>query len=215
MRSLFLIFLLAAGCALAQTSTPAGMPASSCGVEQQKQFDFWLGEWEALYDGPGGTHLKASNRVTRELDGCVVEENFLDDTAANNPVRLKGHSVSTFVPQVNRWKQTWVDNTGAYLDLTGEFRDGKMVLERSGVGRNGKPVQQRMTYFNISANQFDWNWELSQDGGKTWALAWHLHYVRKQAKQVAHSSASCGDLVAWAPLPQIWLRYFLSVDSCN
>src|SRR4051794_14123816 len=83
MRYLFFVLCLVLGeSALAQTSNPAPLPATSCGVEQQKQFNFWLGDWDALYEGPGKVQLKASNHVTRELDGCVVEENFLDDAAA-------------------------------------------------------------------------------------------------------------------------------------
>src|SRR4051812_38597367 len=93
--------------------------AQPCSQEELKQFDFWIGDWDAYYQGPGGAKLKASNSVKRTLDGCVVEENFVDDPGSNPSSQLKGHSLSTFDRQSKRWKQTWVDSTGAYLDFTG------------------------------------------------------------------------------------------------
>jgi hypothetical protein len=40
-------------------------------------------------------------------------------------------------------------------------------------------VQQRMVFKNITANELDWSWERSLDGGKTWQVMWPIHYKRK------------------------------------
>jgi hypothetical protein len=45
-------------------------------------------------------------------------------------MHLRGQSVSIFDASPRKWKQTWVDNEGAYLDFVGEFKDGQMVLAR-------------------------------------------------------------------------------------
>jgi hypothetical protein len=37
---------------------------------------------------------------------------------------LRRISVSVYVPQLQRWQQTWVDKQGAYLDFVGQFSDG-------------------------------------------------------------------------------------------
>jgi len=34
---------------------------------------------------------------------------------------------------------------------------------------------------NITAKEFDWNWEESTDAGKSWQLRWPIHYRRKGA----------------------------------
>jgi len=36
----------------------------------------------------------------------------------------------------------------------------------------------RMVFSNINPDSFDWDWQSSGDSGKTWKLAWHLHYTR-------------------------------------
>ena len=43
---------------------------------EQKQFDFWVGEWNVTWPGPKtGEISHGTNTVTRILDGCVVQEN--------------------------------------------------------------------------------------------------------------------------------------------
>jgi len=92
---------------------------------------------------------------------------------------LRGISVSTFDTKAHKWKQTWVDNQGGYLDLVGEFKDGQMILARDARGKDGSKVLQRMVFKNITAKELDWSWERSSDGGKTWQVVWPNHYRRK------------------------------------
>ena len=134
------------------------------------QFDFWLGEWNLSSNGkPAGT-----NTITREYDGAVIMERFV----GSGDNQLEGMSVSVFNPRTGNWHQTWVDNQGGYLDFTGGFSDGKMILSRK-TTIEGKEVQQRMVWFNITPASFDWSWERSDDGGSTWKTLWPLHYQRK------------------------------------
>jgi len=91
-------------------------------------------------------------------------------------VHLRGMSVSIFDTRAGKWKQTWVD---AYLDFVGEFKDGQMILARDAVRVDGTKVIQRMVFKNISRNEFDWSWEASKDGGKTWEVQWPIHDKRK------------------------------------
>ena len=62
---------------------------------------------------------------------------------------------------------------------SGEFKDGQMILARDAVRVDGTKVIQRMVFKNISRNEFDWSWEASKDGGKTWEVQWPIHYKRK------------------------------------
>lgn len=147
-----------------------------CSQPEQKQFDFWVGEWDLTWPGDkAGETSRGINSIKRVLDGCVVQENFNGGTA----MHLRGTSVSLFDARSNKWKQTWVDNEGGYLDFVGEFKDGQMILQREAAKPDGTKVLQRMVYKNINANEFDWSWERSLDGGKTWQVLWPIHYKRK------------------------------------
>ncbi len=136
--------------------------------QPETQFDFWLGEWDARW-GAGGI---GTNRVEKILDDKIVQENFSGEN-------LKGLSFSSYDSERELWCQTWVDNTGSYLDFTGKFEDGKMILSRDAIVK-GLACKQRMIWFNITPDQFDWNWERSEDSGESWQVLWEIKYMRKK-----------------------------------
>jgi hypothetical protein len=156
-----------------QTSTT---PQHPCAAPQQKQFDFWVGEWELTWPGEKPSETgHGTNSIKRIMDGCVVQENF----SGGDSMHLRGTSVSTFDVRSGHWKQTWVDNEGGYLDFTGDLANGQMILHREFTQKDGARVMQRMVWKNISATEMDWSWEASRDGGKTWQVNWPIHYKRK------------------------------------
>jgi hypothetical protein len=136
---------------------------------EARQFDFWIGEWDVVWQGGSGTNV-----IRSTLGGHVIEEQFRSEAPP-----LHGMSVSVYNPQLRKWQQTWVDNHGSYLDLIGEYQDGAMSLGMKRIV-NGQPVRMRMLFYNIATDQLDWNWERSDDDGRTWQLLWQIHYTRKQ-----------------------------------
>src|SRR5215470_2046859 len=94
----------------------AGTQASSalpCSGTEWRQFDFWIGEWNLTWPSPDGKGTEnGTNTITRVLGDCVVLENFTG--GGSNPMR--GMSLSTFSPKLQKWQQTWVDDQGSYLD---------------------------------------------------------------------------------------------------
>jgi hypothetical protein len=146
-----------------------------CSSPETRQFDFWLGDWNAIWTDNDGRQQTGSNHVINLFNGCTIEENFNGEPGTP----LIGKSFSVYDSRGKIWKQTWVDNQGSYLDFTGKFKDGKMILTREFTTNKGNSIKQRMTYFNITKNDFDWNWEISKDNGKTWELKWKIHYERK------------------------------------
>jgi len=134
----------------------------------ENQFDFWLGEWNVIWGEDG----KATNRIERILDGKIIQENFIAPD-------LHGMSVSSYDAERGLWCQTWVDNNGTYLDFTGKFENDRMVLSRDAIVR-GQACKQRMVWYDIQENQLEWNWERSDDNGKSWRVLWQIHYARKK-----------------------------------
>lgn len=136
-------------------------------MNPENQFDFWLGEWDAIWAEDG----KGTNRVERVLNSKVVQENF-------SAPDLIGISFSVYDVERKLWCQTWVDNSGSYLDFTGKFENEKMILIRDAIVK-GQACKQRMVWYNIESNEFDWNWERSDDGGNSWRVLWQIKYKRK------------------------------------
>jgi len=168
---LFCLALMAGTAGGQQSAAP-----NPCAAATQHQFDFWVGEWDAAWPGNNGEVQHGSNSIRRVLDGCVVEENF----SGGPNMHLRGKSVSIFDTRAGKWKQTWVDNEGGYLDFVGEFKEGQMILWREATRPDGTKAMQRMVYKNIAANEFDWSWEASTDGGKAWQVQWPIHYKRRK-----------------------------------
>ena len=161
--------------AFSQTSSPA--PPPGCTLPEFRQFDFWVGEWDAAWPGAKPDEVQhGRNTIRKVLDDCVVQEQFDGGVATG----LHGISVSTYSPALKKWQQTWVDNQGGYLDFVGAYTNGQMVLSRHGKNQKGQDIDQRMVYKNISRDAFDWSWEQSSDGGKTWTVAWPIHYSRSK-----------------------------------
>lgn len=139
-------------------------------------FDFWIGEWQLTWQDADGTTGTGTNTVERILDGRVIKENFKGLTGAFSG--FTGESYSVYNPRTDIWKQTWVDNSGGYLDFTGHFRENKRLFIREGVNQNQEPVLQQMIFYDIDQDSFTWDWQISPDNGETWTLQWRIHYRR-------------------------------------
>lgn len=164
-------FLRVAGWFAAAVPLLAGAqapPANGCDSPQSKRLDFWLRDWELTHSGG-----KSRNRITKTLDGCVVLEQFTGAPGS----RLDGTSVSTFDRAAGRWKQTWVDSSGGYLDFVGSEDQGDMVFERA-FEKDGKRIGQRMVFREVKKDSLKWLWQRSDDAGATWKTAWEIDYRR-------------------------------------
>jgi hypothetical protein len=157
------------------TDTEVSRPmASAAALPEERQFDFWLGDWEVTW----GEGQHGHNHVEAILDGRVILEQF--DGRPGAP--LRGMSLSVYSPALQAWRQTWVDAEGSYWSFTGGFDGQRMTLVTDEV-RNGRPVQLRMVWHNLAADSLDWSWERSDDGGQTWLTLWQLRYLRVSARQ--------------------------------
>lgn len=143
---------------------------TTCNAPQASQFDFWIGEWELTWNDT----IKGTNTITKEMNDCVIYEHFNDPR--NN---YKGSSWSVYNTQTNQWQQTWVDNSGGYIELIGGMIGGKMILTTPERKSTTGTILHHMIFYNIGDDSFDWNWEASVDHGVTWDLKWKIHYQRK------------------------------------
>jgi len=131
-------------------------------------FDFWLGEWSCVFDG--GT---ATNSITRGFADHVVTERF----EVSTPQLWSGMSVSVYNPDLDLWRQTWVDQAGAYWHFVGGRVDGDPCFATPGPV-DVDPLYKRMVFSNITDQGFHWRWESSPDN-QTWTENWAIMYARK------------------------------------
>jgi hypothetical protein len=140
-------------------------------------FDFWIGEWDVQATGPTRAPMGsgATSIVERQLDGCVIQENWLPPGGAG-----AGKSFNIYNSVSKQWEQYYVDTRATITHYKGTFReDGNLYYEADQFASSNKI---RMTFFNQGSNQVRQLGHVSTDGGKTWTVSFDLTYVRKPAK---------------------------------
>ncbi|MBL7742617.1 MAG: hypothetical protein JNN00_03995 [Chitinophagaceae bacterium] len=149
-----------------------------CSSPVYRQFDFWLGEWEAF--GPKGSKA-GDSRITIILDSCVVLEEWTSAGKQNGLV-YAGKSFNSYNAGTKQWQQTWTDNTGNTTEyLRGEGSEGRIVFYADKVaGKNGKFFMRRLTFTKTDNDKVRQLGERSDDEGKTWTTEYDLEYRRKK-----------------------------------
>jgi hypothetical protein len=141
-------------------------------------FDFWLGDWEAQWFEKDSVKAYGENHIRKELKGFVISENF--HIRSGSSKGFEGSSWSVYDKNKQKWFQTWVDNSGAYMTFEAKLDGSTRIFERSTINKKGTAVLQRMKFRDIKKDSFTWDWESSLDGGKTWSMNWQIFYTRKK-----------------------------------
>jgi hypothetical protein len=133
--------------------------------------DFWLGSWELSW-GDGGRGI---NLIERSVGGRVVVETF--EGSGPRGV-LHGKSLSIREGETGPWRQTWVDSSGAYIDLVGVETGGRISFQQSTI-EDGVTVTRRMVWLDVTPNALRWEWQRTVDDGATWTTDWAIDYRRR------------------------------------
>ncbi|GAB4232270.1 MAG: hypothetical protein Tsb0034_04940 [Ekhidna sp.] len=142
--------------------------------EKNKQFDFWLGEWDVYVNA----NKVGENSITKAQGGCAVHEFY-----STVPGGFAGQSINYYDPIDKKWRQNWVGNSGRnvskYIEI--DSSEGMLqFLDDDNRTANGQKMMVRMTFTYLpkydAVRQFI---ESSTDDGKTWTPAFDGLYVRK------------------------------------
>ena len=158
-----------------------GLSATSqkpCSRPEFRQFDFWIGEWEAF--APNG-NKGGDSKISIILDSCVILEEWTSANAQQGLI-YSGKSFNMYNAATHQWQQTWVDNTGNTTEfLRGEGKDGKIIYYADKVvDAKGKNFIRRLTFTKLDNDKVRQLGERSDDGGKTWTTEYDLEYRRKK-----------------------------------
>lgn len=136
------------------------------------EFDFWLGEWNVYKTGTdtivGFSHIESI------IDSVGIQENY---HAAGSP--YQGTSINKYNFAKQQWEQYWVDNGGQTLHITGNLKDGKMILQNKAQTFQGQTIFNRITWHNHPDQTVQQVWEQSPDG-KTWKAVFDGTYRKKK-----------------------------------
>ena len=165
---------LAAAVLAAGPAGPAARAASFiCPAPEYRQFDFWLGDWDT-FEVVGDTRTSiARARVDLIAGGCAVRELYEQTDG------LIGDSILSFDPVRKVWQQTWVNNGGGLMVLTGAFKDGAVTLEGEAHTGSGKNLPHRITW-KAEGDGVRETAVLSKDGGQTWEPAFDVLFKKRR-----------------------------------
>jgi len=139
---------------------------------ESRQFDFWIGTWDVQTSTgqPAG-----ENTIDLILGDCVLLENWTSRGGGS------GKSLNLFNAGAGFWQQTWVDAQGSVTEYrNGTYQDGVMRFTADSKGPDGKPVLQKLAFFNLAPGKVRQFGERSDDGGKTWTVEYDLSYLRRE-----------------------------------
>jgi hypothetical protein len=155
----------------AQESGGTAPPRPGCTATEHRQFDFWIGDWDVA--NPAGKTV-GRNRIEPILGGCALRESWTGASGSS------GTSYNAWDRQRRRWHQTWVDNGGLVLRLEGGLADGRMVMSGETLDSTGATVLNRITWEATPPASVRQVWEVSSDGGKTWATVFDGRYRMRE-----------------------------------
>jgi hypothetical protein len=137
--------------------------------EENRQFDFWIGEWNV--QNPQGQQVGTSS-IQRIENGCIILENWTGGQGGT------GKSLNFYDGSIRKWRQTWADSDGDVSEFAGVYKEGAIRFEGESHSASGVTTKRRLTFFNLGPNRVRQFSEASNDG-KTWAVDYDFTYVRK------------------------------------
>ncbi len=149
-----------------------------CSNPVYRQFDFWVGEWEA-YSTNG--KKAGDSKISVILDSCIILEEWTS-TAVTQGLRYAGKSFNTYNSTTKQWQQTWVDNAAGSTEfLEGKFEDRKIIfLTNPFPFAQDSMAIRRLTFFNLGSDKVRQLGEISKDNSATWLTEYDLEYRRKK-----------------------------------
>ena len=151
---------------------------SPCSDRAYRQFDFWLGEWEAY--GLNGQKAGDST-ISLILDSCIVLEEWTSSSISRG-IRFAGKSFNTWNAATRQWQQTWVDNVGGSTEYPeGRFDNNKIVFKTKPFPFSKDTIALRqLSFYNLGPDKVRQHGEISKNNGLSWVTEYDLEYRRKK-----------------------------------
>jgi hypothetical protein len=176
-----------------QSGAAAAAPATPS-ADGSHDFDFLIGDWKAhlrrMIDRKTGVTTSDPRTGTWvEYDGVCNDKKLLDTNAnfedfdvraSGTHLRFRGQALRMYNPASHQWSIYGLDLDHGELDLPpvvgqftgkrGEFFDSEL--------RNGRMVQVRYVWSDLTPKSARMEQSFSPDGGKSWAVNWIVDLSR-------------------------------------
>ena len=183
--SVVVLFATTGGATTDRLPWPQISRSAPCSAPDFRQFDFWIGDWDAF--DIGKLAIVAHARVDPILDGCVLREDYQSTTG------LKGQSFSLYDPSRKVWHQSWATNRGQLLVIEGRLEAGEMILAGQDRTADGKERRVRGSWKPMNGGVRE-TAVISTDAGSTWQpwfdLVFRPHAQVAQVAQVDSAGSS-------------------------
>jgi hypothetical protein len=162
-----------------RVAAPAERAYSAFNQDKNRQFDFWIGEWDVNLkilqkDLTFKDSVRAHTSIYSILGGKAILE--LWDSKP-----IKGYSLRYFDAASDQWV-LWLNwpgkNRSTGSSLTGNFQHGRGNFLSEYENQAGETIIQRYSFNDITPFSLRWDDLSSKDGGKTWSKNWLMEFER-------------------------------------
>jgi hypothetical protein len=166
----FIFLAVLFGLPLTAKGFAATDPYSCAANSENRQLDYWLGNWKI---GADGSSDNARSAVTLSLDKCLVVENW--DGGRGH----RGQNVFGYSADDKSWYGMFADNEGrVHVFTSGKVASGVAEFAGASRGPHGENVMNRVKVTKLSPDKVEQTWEKSNDRGATWKLVFRGEYSR-------------------------------------
>jgi len=175
MHQALMIALLIASSSSTATAQSAVPGPSGCDTPESHQWDFWVGKWEVHPNG--ASQIIAHSLIEKKYSGCAIRENWMP---VGKELTGGGGSLSIYDVRLKQWRQTWMDSSGARVQLDGSLAGSVMTITGAWAdfAGPGQDALVRMMYQKQADGQVRQWADSSTDGGKTWKPSFDFLYRR-------------------------------------
>ncbi|MGO1073498.1 NIPSNAP family protein [Lysobacter sp. CA199] len=153
-------------------------------ADGRHDFDFLYGRWQVRNErlrqrlsGSDDWEIFAARQTCEPvLDGLGNVDAFLSDWHRPGlDDAFQGMTLRLFNLQRRQWSIYWAGSHDGALEppVVGGFEHGVGTFIGE-LEHDGRPVQARFIWSEISANTAHWQQAFSADGGRTWETNWHM-----------------------------------------
>lgn len=168
--SKFALLPILIGLILTTTNALAAADPTCATNPENRQFDYWLGNWKI---GAPGSSGNAHSTVSLSLDKCLVVENW-DGGRGHSGENIFGYSADD-----KSWYGMFADNEGrVHVFTSGKVASGSAEFQGPSRGSNGEPILNRVKVVRLSPDKVEQTWEKSSDNGANWNLVFRGEYSR-------------------------------------